>query len=562
MKALINTLVLSLVLVACVVLLRSLKKEQSFPESLQNREPVASGAPLGLSELEIADFIQSDTAELYTTGLEFMEQWHVSEAIAVFKKVVERDSLHAQCYLKLAECYSDPLLFNEDLIRLYLEKAHQASSLGQNPGGEAEGTLLASAMEDFYLEGDPESALAKIDRIDKSGANLAETHMLAAKVCFNSARLSRARKEIDVVLAVDESHGRARALLVRILAAQGDLDEAERLAKDLAALYPGEPFPYVLLARVELLKGNIKDAFEFCNSALNLDPRYLQAILEKGHLYAAGGQYEAARVSFEKLLLFDDPILASSAWDAAAYIDFLEGEFDHASASMNEAIRLAASNGSSGRAFYYIFKLIDYLCELGQGDEAEAVLRKWLYSNRGIPFELGRLRLNIFDGELMDASKVLEASDASKASDWNKWMRIMRVDYNEMKALTFIKKLDYKAAAGALSGSTCAYPYCSRDYFLGYVMFEMGKAEEAATYFEKAAERPTAMGFPYYKDPIRYVQSMFYLGEANLARGDAEEAKHYYRRFLEHWGNSAWNLKAVSMAKDKLETLSNKPKGD
>ena len=64
------------------------------------------------------------------------------------------------------------------------------------------------------------------------------------------------------------------------------------------------------------------------------------------------------------------------------------------------------------------------------------------------------------------------------------------------------------------------------------------------------------MVFPYHSDPVLFVQSIFFLGEAALARGEGEQAQIHYRDFLSYWGESDWDLQAVQRARAKLETLS------
>ena len=51
------------------------------------------------------------------------------------------------------------------------------------------------------------------------------------------------------------------------------------------------------------------------------------------------------------------------------------------------------------------------------------------------------------------------------------------------------------------------------------------------------------------------MQSVFFLAETAIARGESEEAVRYYTEFLGLWGDPDWDVKAVERAKDKLETL-------
>ena len=91
---------------------------------------------------------------------------------------------------------------------------------------------------------------------------------------------------------------------------------------------------------------------------------------------------------------------------------------------------------------------------------------------------------------------------------------------------------------------------------MGFAVFELGQAENAAAHFEQVLRHQITSDFPYHSDPVRYVQSFFYLGESNLARGNSEQAARYYNQLISWWGDAAWDLQAVARAREKLATLS------
>lgn len=548
MKAFLYTLVLGAILFGSLVLMQRLdvsRPERSIQAERPNREPIASAAPIDMSHLGPDALRKYSIGELFETGVEFLEQWHVQEARAVFEQVIKQDSSFAGAYVKLAECHADPMIFNESLIARNLERALRAG---------ASDTLLVAAMRKLYIEADYAAAAERLKRVTRERGADSGARYLLASAYFRGGRMIEAQTAIEAILELDESHGRARALLVQCLVERGQIDEAELLAKDLASLYPGEPYPYILLARVQLRLGKVKDAIEFCNNALNMDHRYGPAIIARGNLYAESEEYEAARVSFEKLLLFDSPVVAAAAWESIACIDFLTGNFDDAVEGMEEAIRLAQGAGSDLRAAATLYRLVNYLCELGQGDAARTVLAKWHSSTGVIPAQFGRLRLQIFFGDLSDAASSFAEIDA--AGQRRRMMVLLGIDYDELKALTFIKGRKYDEAIGLLTGregSDTSY------YLLGFASFQNGLAERASAYFTNAVRNRGTMEFPYHGDPVLSVQSLFYLAETSLAIGRADDARHYYRLFLARWGDASWELQAVARAREKLETLAAAP---
>jgi tetratricopeptide (TPR) repeat protein len=543
-KALFYTLVLSAIVLGSIALMQRLQVAPTTPPAIQNRQPIASGRPLTLSKLDTGEMEKHSVAELFDTGVEFLEQWHVPEARAVFAKVVELDTTFSRAYVRLAECCAEPLFFDESRIRSYLARAADI------PGTD---TLLVSGMKDLFLDADYTGAATKFEKIVRMSPDNQDARYFLAKAHVAAGRLREARTVLGVLLEKDESSGRARTLLIECLAESGDLDEAETLAKDLAGLFPGEPFPYVLLARIELLNNRVNDAVEFCANALHLDQRYPAAILQRGYIYAEQDDIPAAQVSFEKLLLFDDPALASAAWEAIAYVDFLSGKFDDAVEAMDEAIRLAQSSGSGQRVSNFVLKLVNVLCELGHGDTAESVLNKWIPSSNTIPYHLGRLRLEILEGNLPEARNALEEMKTQPA--WLRPMTQLDIDYNELVALTFIQENKFQNAIALLSEGRISD---TSRYYLGFASFQDGDAERASAYFDEVLKSRTRLVFPFHRDPVKFVQSLFYLAETNLAIGNAEKAAEYYNRFLMWWGNASWDLKAVARAREKLETLSKK----
>lgn len=544
MKAFLYTLVLSAILVAGVILMQHFdvtRPEGTAEQPQRFREPIASAPPVPMSTLSDETFAEHSNVELFDTGVEFLEQWHVPEARAVFEHVIQQDSSNVRAYAKLAECHADPLFFNDARIAAALNRGRQVA---------AGDTLLIAAMQRLFLDADYTGSIDLLKRAVRSnGEDLGARYLLALSYYRNGSP-RESQTAIEGILERDESHGRARALLVKILLETGKASEAEQLAKDLATLYPGEPYPYTLLARVQLRMGKPEDATGFGNNALNLDQRFAPAIVTRGYLYVESGEYEAARVTFEKLLLFGDPVVAAAAWESIAYVDFLAGRFDEAVEGMDEAIRLASGAGASRRAAATLYRLVNYLCELGQGDAAHATLSKWEQATGNATAEFGRLRLHIFFGDLSRASAVLAEIKAS--GDGNRLMNLLGIEYEELLALTFIKEKKYDQAIGVLTNAEISD---TSYYFLGFASFQNGFAERAAGYFEGVRKHRLKMDFPYHGDPVLAVQSLFYLAETSLAIGRADDARRYYTSFLERWGDAAWDLQAVTRAKEKLATL-------
>jgi tetratricopeptide (TPR) repeat protein len=548
LKAFIYTVVLTGVLVVSIVFLRSLSGDELKAPKTVRKPMVVKSAPPALSELDAAELEGANRDALYETGLEMLDLWHLFEAVEVFENVVAQDTAHAWAYLKLVECCAHPIVARERRARECWRRAGDALT------GDAADTLLISAYKDLFLEPSYASAADKLKKIVQGGELGAETGYLLALALYKADRPGEAEGYLHDLLQQDESLGRVRELLILCHVARGELDRAEALAKDLATIYPEEPYPYVLLSQVQLLQGRVESAVGFCRNALVLDDKYIPAIVARAHLYVAQEEREAARVSFEKLQLFDDPMLASTGFEGMAYVGFLSGDFDLAIQEMDDAIRMAISAGSMRRGLMHALQLVDYLCQLGRPNAAADVAERWMSRPGRIPLQLAKLRIRIAEGDLKTARHILNKIEDNRR--WRMWMRFLDLDSDDFEALALIKEKKLNQALSLLdSGSVRAGTGARHAYLRGFASFEKGEAEAAAGFFREVLGRHGSLEYPYHNDPILHVQSIFFLAEAILARGESEEAAGYYEEFLGYWGKSDWDLQAVGRAREKSDML-------
>jgi tetratricopeptide (TPR) repeat protein len=556
MKALIYTLILSAVLVG-FILLQLMTDDRKTPSSPPPPTPInVDSEPASHKTFDLSGLDSATVDEIYQAGALLLELWRDLEATKTFEIAAERDSSHFRVFTKLVECYSRPLVCREDEARAAWNQARKIAAVDNPPD-----TQFVNAMGDLFLTREYQDAATGFN-IYTDDPNLGErANYYLALAYFQLGKLDLAEQCLAKLLDIDESNGRARELLIRCAAARSDLETAEVLAKDLAVLYSEESYPYVILSQVEMLRGELEDAFAFCNNALSLDPKNIPAILCKGNLFAVHGDPEAARATFEKLLLFDDPVLTSLGSESVAYVDFLWGRFDGGSELMDDAIRNAMLVGSVRRGLFYALRLVDYLCQLGQGDKAREVVERWFSGFGEVPYQLAVLKLNIYDGNIERALYILR--EIRDKQDWLSWMHLIGFEHYQARALTHIKDQQYATALKILdSGIVDAIANEEHSYLTGYAAFENGDAELAAKSFTEVLHYPRGLEFPFHHDPVLYVQSLFYLAETSMATGDQENAVTYYETFIDYWGKSTWEMQAVTRAKDKLHTLSSISKED
>jgi len=549
MKPLFYALLLLAVLVGSVLFLRSLGPSQpTMPAPSGRFEPVVESLPPSpiATRPPKAGRAQEETPdELLDRGQELLGLWHVPEATEALERCVAADSNRYEAWVGLVECYSYPLVCREDAARAAWERASENVPVERD-------TLYLAGLRDLYLDQDYAAAVDELRSAQRAAPGPGVQYQLA-RAYYLAGRLDEADAQLEDLLTADDTEGRVLELSIRVMAARGDLDGAESRARDLARVYSEEPFPYVLLAQVEALRGADTTAVEFCNNALSLDARYIPAIVTRAQLYAAARQMEPARVSFEKLLLFDDLILRSIGQDGIAFVDFLSGDFGAGVAAMDEAIRNAIMAGSVRRALSYASNLVAYLCELGQAEEAEGVVDRWITGFGDIPVQLGRLRIEVLGGDLSGARRSLVGMTEDK--EWIVWSRVLSLDRIELLALTHVAAGEFDAALSLLSDNgvgVAAGATERRSFLRGYASFENGDAEGAGRWFEDARAHLFGVEFPYHGDPVLAVQSLFFLAESDIASGDEAAARAYYTSFLGYWGKADWELPAVARARERL----------
>jgi tetratricopeptide (TPR) repeat protein len=86
---------------------------------------------------------------------------------------------------------------------------------------------------------------------------------------------------------------------------------------------------------------------------------------------------------------------------------------------------------------------------------------------------------------------------------------------------------------------------------LAKAYLETGQDVEAEPWLRRLAEA----GVERLQAPIQYVRSLYLLAELLERRGQTEEARDLYQRFLDHWGDGEIDLERVEAARERLSKL-------
>jgi len=548
MRTLRYGVLLTFLLVASLILIRTF----GHHEHVTPNERLARLVGKTPATIDLARLKNASAEDLFHLGEEYMQVWHVRDAALLYERAVAVDSTRHDAWMRLVECYADPTVDNERALTHALARA---SATAPSPAD----TVLVSGLKSLFVDRDYAGAVASLSSLLRSKHAPADASYYLALAYYRLGLLSETSKYLGPLLDKDATVGRVVELSIKRYVAMGQLDHAAREAADLANLYPEEPMPAVLMAQIELARDRSVAAIEAVEHALELDPRCVPAILTRSCLYAQAGDFESARVSNEKLMLFDDPILASVGYEGIAFADFLAGDFDDGVDSMDEAIRQAMTAGATRRGLALSSQLVDALCQLGRADAAEGVVERWVTEFGDVPVRLARARIQLALGHTDAANDVLTHLTTEK--EWVLWARRLSVDVTGLEAMAEIAQDRQPDALARLvrdekeRNAVDAGAAERREFLSAYAAFQSGQAERATNAFADVQRLMFGLEFPYHGDAVMYVQSFFYRGEALLASGQNDAARESYSTFLGYWGDSAWDLDAIARARAKLEAL-------
>jgi tetratricopeptide (TPR) repeat protein len=536
-------------LVASVLLLRTFEGRQK-PETARERlERLVGEKP---ATIDLEQLRGASAADLHQLGLEYHSMWRVRDAAAIFERAVAADSTRHESWLKLVECYASPILDDERALS-------RAAARAEATVRESADTLLVHGLVALYENEDYARAITLLSRATSGKGATQDARLHLALAYYRLGQVQNAQKQLAPLLKDDPTVGRVVELSIKCHVVAGQWDRAAREAGELVRLYPEEAMPHVFLAQIELARDHVPAALEYAEHALELDPFCVPAIMTRALLYTQAGDFESARVSYEKLFLFDDVNLASVGHEGVAFADFLAGDFDDGVDSMDESIRHAMMAGARQRGLALSSRLVEYLCQLGRADAAEGVVERWVTESGDVPVRLARARIQLLRGDVDAGNDVLAHLTSEK--EWVLWSRTLSLDTVELTALAELAQDRPRDALARLlrdekeRAAVNVSAAERRTFLAGYAAFQAGDAETAIASFGAVRHGLYGLEFPYHGDPVLYVQSLFYRAESQLGTGQQAVAKENYAAFVGYWGEAAWDLDAVTRARQKLEAL-------
>lgn len=293
--------------------------------------------------------------------------------------------------------------------------------------------LFHSAGQDY-----PAAQVALEKALEINPDNLGARNDLANLYATALKRPSDAVTAYRAVLEIDPSQVPARLGLAQSLAATGQFTAAETELVTAAKAQPDSPIPPHALARLQLGRGKADAGLAALDAALNIQPDFVPALLDKGDVLLGAGKPE------EALALYDRAVAAQEK-NATAH--FKRGT----------VLQMQKRNVEAKQAYVTVISL----------DNAFAPA----YNN--LAWMQTESRDNLDQGSQWAATAVNLAPDNAAFRDTQGWV------YRTQRKLAEAETVLEKAA-------TMQPPIADVQYHLGMVYLEQKKPDQARQAFNKA----------------------------------------------------------------------------
>lgn len=132
------------------------------------------------------------------------------------------------------------------------------------------------------ITGEYDEALRLFDEALRIDPNSATNYLMRARTLFVLHRQKEALDSINKAIDLSPSWYLPKADKSKLLTAQGDIVQAEKIAKEALKLDPNAPEPLISLGEVQYALGKVKDAQGSFEKAINLDSNLAEAHIGRG----------------------------------------------------------------------------------------------------------------------------------------------------------------------------------------------------------------------------------------------------------------------------------------
>lgn len=214
--------------------------------------------------------------------------------------------------------------------------------------------------------GQPEAALATIDRAIALAPDNADLHLARAGVLVGSRRNEDAQAALSQATVLDPNQFTAYLIQGQLALGRGDLDDAERLARLAARVAPDHPQLAAINGMVMLRRGDADGALKVVTAAMNVAPDDVQLRYALGFIHMGLGHWAFAEQAFRGVV---EKVPGSDSL-RSLIADLIRRQGRPADAADELAPLVAINNAPALHRYIGHLRLA-----AGQNDEALAALR-------------------------------------------------------------------------------------------------------------------------------------------------------------------------------------------
>jgi serine/threonine protein kinase/tetratricopeptide (TPR) repeat protein len=274
----------------------------------------------------------------FILGRDCMERSYWEDALPFFKKAIELDSTFCMAYLNLARTYV--MLFHaaESNLAFYQAKkySHKAT--------EKERLYIEETMSYF----DSNKRYHILKEMVKKYPKEKRVYYRLGCYYFENRMLDEAINAFESSLKLDPEYGPALGYLGATYMAAEDFDKALKIKKSYAKKSPNDAEPVVSMGDLYFRMGQLKDAVQEYERAIQFNPKFYQTYLKISYCYALMEKYDVALQWIDRYTkvgrLYGSE--GEAIWWTAFYQIWL-GRFDLSQNSIEAMIDLARKYNTS-----------------------------------------------------------------------------------------------------------------------------------------------------------------------------------------------------------------------
>ena len=488
-----------------------------------------------------------DAYRHYVEGIRHHETGADEKAIAPLEKALELDPNFAMALAKLSVAHGNT--GDKEKEKEYAQKAL---------------TLVnrLSDRERYYIEAryyslDQETQDRAIDAYQKAIERFPDHHSARhnlALIYMEEERYDEVIEHLEVLRREGMVFPATHLFLANAYARKDQHDQAVQVLRDYVERHPDSAAGHRNLGQMLLVVGEPSEAVDSFEKAAQISPSpsvhrlsALALVEEWEEARKLAGQFSAA-----EHLPFG---WVGGVFEALADLYF--GRSDQALARLSK-LRETITDGESAEQLFQVSA--GFAFSVGEADLALEIVEAALAREPGSDVRRGLLALAALsklsqgdsEGARTYADSFRDAFAQESEAERNRNLHVFEGNFELITG-------DYEAAISRLLVAEALLPRFPGEgtvlvdvcYGLASAYRAAGDMTEAAGWYQRVVDSKVERLFT----PVRFVRSHYFLGKYHEEAGNEAEARRYYQKYVDYWGDGQLDRERILDVKGKLESL-------